>query len=525
MFIVGVLADSTLQEALERARYYLDQVDVFELRVDCLADWDVSAIADFQLHIAKPLIFTLRSTHQGGEFSGDVSQQMSMLTVLASLKPAYLDLEYTVPNEVVEILHKDYPSIQFIRSFHDFLATPDDLTSLLKTLIHPAFSVIKLITTAQSSFDCLHVLNLIQNARQSNYQLVAHCMGDIGIPSRILGAALGNCFTYAHLPDKSANTIFQSVAPGLPDIDTLRNIYHIHQLNSQTCFFALLGDPVSQSVGHLFHNAEFEKRELNAVYVKFKVNQAELPLFIDGMKRLPFKGLSITTPLKQAIIPLLDHIKEQDKPLNAINTVCFKSTGLYGCNTDGIGALRALEAGTGATLKGQHVILLGAGGAANSIAFAMVREGAQVIIVNRTLKKAQELAKSIHAAVQAYDFVMLSDNCLARRPECSEGSPAATSIVISGGPSPQAPRDDVLAAPIIINALLASVELPAYCLSQLAKFEKGCLFDINYYHPHSALVEIAVARGWKIINGIGMFYEQAFEQLNFWLKKSPDSIN
>lgn len=491
MLIVGVLEDSTLQNALVRAFHYANRVDVFELRIDCLSHWECSDIANFQLHIAKPLIFSLRSIKQGGRFVGSKTQQIAQLHELAALAPAYLEVEYTIPEQVIEKIHDMYPSLRLIRSFYDYLATPHELTSLLQTLIHPACCIIKLVTMAQSSRDCLRMLNVLQcvNVKRPRYDLVAYCMGEKGVPSQILGAALGNFFTYGHLPEPIAAT-------DQIDVDTLLNLYNLQQLNFQTRFFALLGDPVAQSVGHIFHNVEFKKRGINCVYVKFEVNADELPLFIESMKSLPFRGLSITTPLKQAIMPLLDHLQEQDKALGAINTVCVTRKGLYGSNTDGIGAIRALEVGIGEMLTGHLVILLGAGSAATAIAFAAAHRRGRIIIINRTLIKAQQLAKRIQDMmtpdisntpqyVQSYDFSTFSEVKL--NTSC-----------------------------ILINALPAAIKLPDHFLAQLSNYDKVCLFDINYYHPNSALVEIANQHDWQRIDGIEMFYEQALEQLAIW---------
>jgi shikimate dehydrogenase len=157
----------------------------------------------------------------------------------------------------------------------------------------------------------------------------------------------------------------------------------------------VIGDPVGHSLSPLMHNAALEHLGLHKEFVfeKHKVSAQELAGFVKLVRQKEFVGLSVTMPHKNTIIPFLDELSLEAKIIGAVNTVTLNGCRLVGHNTDGTGCVKALEAAK-APIKGQVVVVLGAGGAAGAIAVSLCMQGAKrLYILNRTLKKAKAVAE------------------------------------------------------------------------------------------------------------------------------------
>jgi shikimate dehydrogenase len=143
-------------------------------------------------------------------------------------------------------------------------------------------------------------------------------------------------------------------------------------INAHTQFCGVIGNPVEHSLSPAIHNAAFQKLGLNFVYLAFRVEA--IGDAIKGLRALgSFRGASVTIPHKVAAVPFLDSVEPTARHIGAINTIVAEGGTLTGHNTDATGALRALREG-GVELKGRHVVMLGSGGAARAIAFALGTE-------------------------------------------------------------------------------------------------------------------------------------------------------
>ena len=145
-------------------------------------------------------------------------------------------------------------------------------------------------------------------------------------------------------------------------------------INARTQFCGVIGNPVEHSLSPAIHNAAFQKLGLNFVYLAWQVEM--IGDAIKGLRALGnFRGASVTIPHKVTAVPFLDDVESTARHIGAINTIVSDKGRLTGYNTDATGALRALHDG-GAAGKGQRVVMLGSGGAARAIAFALAAEGA-----------------------------------------------------------------------------------------------------------------------------------------------------
>ncbi|MBQ6351429.1 MAG: shikimate dehydrogenase [Methanobrevibacter sp.] len=163
-------------------------------------------------------------------------------------------------------------------------------------------------------------------------------------------------------------------------------------IKGSTNIVGLIGHPVEHSFSPPMHNAAFAELGLDYVYVAFDVNHNDLKSAVDGAKSLNIKGFNVTIPHKIEVMQYLDELDEVARLIGAVNTIDFKN--LKGYNTDGIGAVRAIEEVT--SIKDKNVVVAGAGGASRAISFYLAKFGAgSMTILNRNANKAQDLAGDV----------------------------------------------------------------------------------------------------------------------------------
>jgi shikimate dehydrogenase len=143
------------------------------------------------------------------------------------------------------------------------------------------------------------------------------------------------------------------------------------------------------------HNAAFRALGLDAVYLAFDVPPDALGAAVGGIRALGLRQVAVSIPHKEEVIAHLDGVDDVASAIGAVNTVTRVDGALVGTNTDWSGALRAIERET--SVAGRHAVVLGAGGAARAVVYGLLREGASVTVLNRTLARATELAEALGA--------------------------------------------------------------------------------------------------------------------------------
>lgn len=169
-----------------------------------------------------------------------------------------------------------------------------------------------------------------------------------------------------------------------------------------TDIYGVMGDPVEHSLSPPMHAAAYESTGVDATYLRFRVHEGKVKEAVRGASALSLSGLNVTVPHKGTVAALPSvELDETAERIGAVNTLDFgeDGNGISGYNTDASGALRALERKT--DVAGKEVVLVGAGGAARAIAFAVVGEGATVEIVNRTPERAEKLADQVREIGEA----------------------------------------------------------------------------------------------------------------------------
>lgn len=358
-----------------------------ELRLDALGN--VAEIVRLLLGLARrplrlPWIATCRRAAEGGNFSGSASAQLALLNLAARAGCGWVDVEARSLEEFPPRLRAALlPRVRRIVSFHDFRRTPHGLDRLYRRLLRLGADWVKIAVTARRQRDNLAVLRL---ARRQRRRVIALTMGTVGIPGRVLALRAGSALTYAAADGGQAS------APGQIAYSELRRLYRPHRLNARTRVYGVIGQPIAHSLSPALQNAAFLAARLNAVYLPFEV--ASLRDFLACLKPLGIAGFSVTHPHKQAILRHLDGIDPLAETIGAVNTVVVRGGGrLYGYNTDYVGILRTLQRSI--RLQDSRVLLVGAGGAARAVAFALATAGAFVSVTARRPAAARALARAV----------------------------------------------------------------------------------------------------------------------------------
>lgn len=460
-----VLQGPTYEQLVHQVQIASKAADCLEVRLDKLNSIDVQSLRKVCSCSALPIIFTLRG-QQGG---GTQEEQMSLIRSVLTLQPSYCDLEWTLPRSFIEDTIRRFPRTKIILSHHDFSGTPCDLDSLYHEMkkIPVAFYKIAVMTHT-----CSDALKLLLFLREHRGNLCVIGMGSCGEITRIAGPIFGSPFTYAALDETNLS------APGQFTADVLLNRYHFKDIDERTVLCGLIGDPVEQSISHVTHNEFFNKNDLNAVYVKMRVPPNELKKFLSLCRQLPFRGLSVTLPLKEAILSFLDEIDEKAQKIGAVNTLVFDHGKIKGYNTDCLGALDAVEKKM--KVDGKKIVIIGAGGAARAIAYEALLRGAHVTIINRHIERARQCAHEFGCRGKSLD-------------EMCELTQEGYDILINATSS---------RSPISMDNVLSNT----------------LVMDINVNPKETPFLAEAQAKGCEIVYGIDMFYRQAQEQFKLWFK-------
>jgi shikimate dehydrogenase len=256
--------------------------------------------------------------------------------------------------------------------------------------------------------------------------------------------------------------------------------------------FGIFGDPIEHSLSPAMQSAAFRALGLDACYHAFRVVPGRLEDAILGASAMDFGGLNLTVPLKEKALEIKAmQPDELASAIGAVNTISFgRNQQIRGHNTDGMGALLALEK-AGTAVKGSKVLLIGAGGAARAIAYTLMQEGAEISISNRNIRRAQMLA----ASVGGLGFGLQEVEMLV----------------------PQ--------ADIIINATTVGMKAGEGRLFDGRLLHSGqAVFDIIYNRQTELLLD-ARATGALVIDGVMMLVYQGAKALEIWTgKKAPVAV-
>lgn len=258
-------------------------------------------------------------------------------------------------------------------------------------------------------------------------------------------------------------------------------------LNGKTIITGIFGYPVEHSLSPAMHNAAFERLSLDYCYVPFSVRPEFLGEAVRALRALNLRGVNVTVPHKENVIPFLDKVDKEASFIGAVNTILNSDGTLVGFNTDGRGFMAAL-AEAEISAEGKTILVLGAGGASKAISYYLSEKAARLFIFDVDKEKASRLVKTL--------------NELRPNVEYTDSSTALTGVDIVINATPLGLKEG---DPMPIPASLLTKDL--------------VVCDLIY--KDTPLLAAAAAKGCKIMNGLGMLLHQGALAFELWTGLKP----
>jgi len=428
-----------------------------------------------------PAIVTCRRKGDGGRWDRSEEARLQLLRLAIVEGADYVDLEDDVAGQV-----RRYGKTKRIVSHHDMLRTPTDLAHLHARMAALDADIVKIATMANHPTDGLRMLDLVKAA---HLPTVGICMGDIGVPTRILCGRAGSPFVFATFNDERA------LAPGQIGWQAMRDLYRFDSVGQSTRVYGVVADPVAHSLSPVVHNAAIAAAGLDAVYVPFRVPADQLEEFLTEAGRWPLAGLSVTIPHKEAVLAQCSEQDDLVRSIGAANTLSFAAGGIAAANTDASAAVESLEAvirdseqlASGEGFGVKTALVLGAGGAARAVAFGLKRRGVEVTVASRTAERARRVALDVGCKM------------------------------VDWGARHRLPHDCIVnATPIGMHP---EVDQTPFEKEHLRPYM--VVFDTVYNPENTLFIKEARAAGCRVVTGVDMFVRQAAIQFRTWHGVEP----
>src|ERR1700690_2568095 len=477
--ICAVAAAEDADSMLSQVQRALRLTRTVELRLDWLSgdaeiDLFLKRLAAKKAHAT--FIATCRRRAAGGRYRGSIAKQLVQLGAALRAGCLWYDLEIeTARNCPAELLRVLLGQGKHLASAHFFRGMPPNLNRVAAELSRMRPDAIKIAAQCNTLAETLKLLHLAHGRKN----VVVVPMGESALPGRVLALRAGSALAYS--------AVENATAPGQVSFERMKDAYRADHLTGKTRVYGVIGDPIGHSLSPVIQNAGFQARKMDAVFLPFLVR--DLKDFLRAVKPLGIAGISVTLPHKQAILRDLNGCDPLAAAIGAVNTVVVRGGGkLYGYNTDYIGVLRALEKRI--ELRGSRVLIVGAGGAARAVAFALAQSGASVCICARRPAKAKSLAHAVGGSAVLRESL----------------------------------RKEYFDA--IVNATPLGMH-PLTNRSPLEARELNCrlVFDTISRPGGTKSAHIAKGRGIETVSGVEMFVAQGIAQWEIWTgERAPAKI-
>lgn len=479
-------------------------VGMVELRVDLLhpAERTPTALGAWWEQHGKGLeaILTIRRSRDLGRWEGDEAQRLFLFTrLIPAVMPQFIDIELDRQgnpgwDQLALMFRAQEGTV--IRSHHEPHAMPDDLGSVMARLASDPQEIPKLAVPCDSTADLIRLLEAVREFRRrmSRRSAIWIGMGEHGQPTRLLPARVGSLWTYAFDGEGEAP------APGQIAVRDLSELYRINEAQPDWPVFAVVGSPIAHSASPRYHNARFASDGAAAVYVPILIDHFDQ--FVPLAELLGIRGASVTVPHKAAALAFADESDEKTRAIGAANTLLADGNAderrWIAANTDVTGFLAPLErvdiSDTQDPSGGAVAAVIGAGGAARACVAALLEIGYRPILFNRTLERAQSVAK---------DFSLPSEDARAL-----DGGAGITKLTEERGAAPE----------LIVQTTSVGLDGESDPLSAYSFGGDETVYDLIYEPRETPLVRRARAAGCVTINGEAMFEAQAAQQYNHFLR-------
>jgi 3-dehydroquinate dehydratase/shikimate dehydrogenase len=471
--------------------------EAVELRIDTYRDAPESLAAYLAKHADQTWILTCRAKSEGGRFAGNDGERIALLCQARGRNDTYIDFEWSHWRGLSADLRsslprgtEEKPRTGLILSTHDSTGVPLHLTQLVEEMLAVRqATIVKIAFAGHSINDNFPALDLMH---QHGRRIIAICMGEMGLMSRVLARKLGAAATYCSLSEDLPT------AAGQVTLRQMLGLYRFAEISPTTKLFGVIGCPVAHSMSPLLFNHWFTRHGIDAVYFPLPVDEHEQALrsFLDGCAKRPWLdvgGFSVTLPHKTAARQWVGSgAGASAARTDAVNTLVFtpgkKTTG-YNTDCDAaIDSLTDVLACNRKDLKGLSIDVLGSGGVARAVVAGLQACGCNVTVFGRSADRTRELTHAFDAQPRPWN------DRLARQGEVLIN---CTSIGMwpDGDETPMPP--DSLAG----------------C---------GLVFDVVYNPLQTRLMADAAAAGATTLGGLDMFVRQAARQLEYWTGVRPD---
>ncbi len=267
-------------------------------------------------------------------------------------------------------------------------------------------------------------------------------------------------------------------------------------VDGSTKLVGIIGNPVGHSLSPAMHNAAFQALGMNCVYVPLAVQPRRVGDALNGLIALGFLGANVTVPYKESVIPFVDKLSSDASCIGAVNTLMVKESQLLGFNTDWIGFLNHLSE-IGFDVSRTSVLVLGSGGSARAVVYALCSEGSDVTICSRNTLTAEAIIRDISGSFA---------NCFIKSVTLEKlgDSDLTVDIVVNTTPVGMSPN-------------------PGSCpWPEGIPFPKcGLAYDLVYDPQKTRFMEAAGKAGAISSNGLGMLVHQAAAAFKIWTGVEP----
>lgn len=521
------LKDNT--KLIEQNRAY---IDIVELRVDVLEPpaqvweklerWAEQTIGDFHL----PIIFTIRLPHDGGSWKDSEEKRIRfLLQAAASPVFQYVDIEQNIASlsntnpTIEDILGLAHQDTTLILSEHHW-AIKDGHTNTEQSGQNEYLSdqwASQIIATSETYPHCIiksavfcnssdamcrffEQSLVLYNAIPNKYIVVS--MGAFGLLGRILRAITGSLLTFTSDASSPLQTQLGHISP-----HTLIDTYQYRYITrNNTDLYGVVGNPVLHSLSPALHNNYFKEAGLQALS-EHRKNKVYIHIPLDEPTQIPrlakcinLKGASITIPHKHSVLAILDEMDDIVRQCQSCNTIVINSQKKWrGYNTDIAGFVAPLNTVLDKTKKAQKntrahhnaICIIGAGGVAKGIAYALLQKGYNILIVNRTIENAKTLAAAL--SQQWADSTRI------------------TTAHISDYETIKA------YAHIIVQTTSVGMDTSLSPLPEYPFVGTEIVYDVIYTPPITTFMQDAMDKGCTVISGKEMFYEQGYLQSQLFM--------
>lgn len=268
-------------------------------------------------------------------------------------------------------------------------------------------------------------------------------------------------------------------------------------INTNTLLLGLFGNSLKHSLSPVMQNATLQELRLNYVYLPFEVLPGCLGEAVEAIRALNIRGVNVTIPYKEKVIPYLDDLSEEAAACGAVNLISNEKGHLVGYNTDGKGFVSALLE-EGVSISGQ-VLIIGAGGAARAVAYELARQG---------IRQLDFLDIDYERAADLSEFIVNSTGCSSSARLMNEEDfdllSSSAAIIVNCSPVGMHPFTE---------------ESPVKKIDSCGKNTVLC--DLIYNPLETRFLRIGKECGLKTVNGLGMFVHQGALSLEILLNVNP----